>query len=222
MDKGCRISPSLLAADFANLEKDIRRIENDSDYLHIDVMDGHYVPNISVGIPVVEAVHRITALKLDVHLMISNPDPYIEPFIKAGANPLTVHYETCTHLSATMMKIKRFGVEAFVSLNPHTPVTLLNDIIHEVDGVLLMSVNPGFGGQAFIPHTYEKVKQLDVMRKEKHLSFLISVDGGINASNFLKLYELGADILVAGSAIFSSKNPSQTIRDWKNDTRNCH
>ncbi|HNR63169.1 MAG TPA: ribulose-phosphate 3-epimerase [Thermotogota bacterium] len=210
-----RVSPSILAADFANLEKEIRRVEEVSDYLHIDVMDGHYVPNITIGIPVVEAIRRVTSLKLDVHLMISRPDDYIDTFIRAGANPLTVHYETCPHLHASIARIKSAGVEAFVSLNPHTPVSILEEILPYVDGVLIMSVNPGFGGQRFISGSFEKIRKLAQMREAGENWFLISVDGGVNDDNYEELCESGADILVAGSAIFGAEEPKAAILKWK-------
>jgi len=211
-----RISPSILAADFANLENEIRRVEEVSDYLHIDVMDGHYVPNITIGIPVVEALHRVTSLRLDVHLMISRPDDYINAFIQAGANPLTVHYETCPHLHASIARIKSLGVEAFVSLNPHTPVSFLEEILPYVDGVLIMSVNPGFGGQRFISGSFEKIRKLARMREAGENWFLISVDGGVNDTNYQELLACGADILVAGSALFSAEEPKTKILNWKN------
>ena len=211
-----RISPSILAADFANLENEIRRVEEVSDYLHIDVMDGHYVPNITIGIPVVEALRRVTSLRLDVHLMISRPDDYINAFIQAGANPLTVHYETCPHLHASIARIKSLGVEAFVSLNPHTPVSFLEEILPYVDGVLIMSVNPGFGGQRFISGSFEKIRKLARMREAGENWFLISVDGGVNDTNYQELLACGADILVAGSAIFSVEEPKTKILNWKN------
>ncbi|MCY1720133.1 ribulose-phosphate 3-epimerase [Prolixibacteraceae bacterium Z1-6] len=206
------VAPSILSADFNNLGKDIKMInESEADYIHFDVMDGVFVPNISFGIPVIEHVKRIAQKPLDVHLMIVNPDHLIEPFVKAGASIVTVHYEACTHLHRTIQSIKALGAKASVSLNPHTPVAVLEDVIGELDMVLLMSVNPGFGGQKFIEHTYDKVRKLKQMIDASNSACLIEVDGGVNFETGKKLYEAGANVLVAGSFVFNSVNPKETI-----------
>jgi len=205
------IAPSILAADFNNLGKEIEMINrSEAGYIHFDVMDGVFVPNISFGIPVIEHVNKIAHKPLDVHLMIVNPDGLIKPFAKAGASIITVHYEACTHLHRTIQLIKKQGVKASVCLNPHTPVAVLEDII--LDMVLLMSVNPGFGGQIFIENTYKKVRQLKALIEKNNPDCLIEVDGGVNFETGKKLFENGADVLVAGSFVFSSKNPAETIR----------
>lgn len=210
------IAPSILAADFNHLGDAIELInKSDADYIHFDVMDGVFVPNISFGIPVIEHVNKIAVKPLDVHLMIVNPDKFIEPFVKAGASIITVHYETCLHLHRTVQLIKSFGIKASVCLNPHTPVSVLEDIISDLDMVLLMSVNPGFGGQAFIENTYTKVKKLKKLIKDKNQNCLIEVDGGVNYETGKKLFEVGADVLVAGSFVFNSKNPTATIQKLK-------
>ena len=210
------IAPSILAADFNNLGRDIEMINlSEAGYIHFDVMDGVFVPNISFGIPVIEQVKKIARKPLDVHLMIVNPDHLIEPFVKAGASIITVHYEACEHLHRTIQIIKVHGVKASVCLNPHTPVALLEDIIPELDMVLLMSVNPGFGGQVFIENTYKKVKQLKALIEKNNSACLIEVDGGVNFETGKKLFENGADVLVAGSFVFGSKNPTETIRQLK-------
>ncbi|GAB1452997.1 ribulose-phosphate 3-epimerase [Draconibacterium sp.] len=207
------IAPSILAADFNNLGKEIEMINrSDAGYMHCDVMDGVFVPNISFGIPVIEHVKKIAQKPLDVHLMIVNPDHLIEAFVKAGASILTVHYEACTHLHRTVQLIKNLGAKASVCLNPHTPVSFLEDIIAELDMVLLMSVNPGFGGQAFIENTYKKVRQLKELIEKNSSDCLIEVDGGVNFETGKKLFENGADVLVAGSFVFNSENPTETIR----------
>ncbi|MEA1884517.1 MAG: ribulose-phosphate 3-epimerase [Thermotogota bacterium] len=210
-----RISPSILSADFLNLEKSINTVLEDADMLHIDVMDGHFVPNISIGLPIVKAIHSKFTLPLDVHLMITNPDEYIDDFAKAGANLLTVHYEVCNHLNRTINHIQSLGLKAFVSLNPHTPIHLLNDIVEYLDGVLIMSVNPGFGGQKFIKNSIRRIHELFKLKNRINPSMSIAVDGGINVDNVKKVIEAGADIIVAGSAIFKSIDPTKTIKQMK-------
>lgn len=210
------VAPSVLAADFNHLGDAIEMInDSDADLIHCDVMDGVFVPNISFGLPVIEHIYRIAKKPLDVHLMIVNPDQYIEKFAQAGAASITVHYETCLHLHRTIQQIKELGVKASVCLNPHTPVELLVDIIEDVDMVLLMSVNPGFGGQKFIDNCYRKVGQLKELILQRNCKALIEVDGGINFQVGEKLYKEGADILVAGSFIFNSENPKAVISDFK-------
>ncbi|MGC9375363.1 MAG: ribulose-phosphate 3-epimerase [Bacteroidales bacterium] len=210
------ISPSLLAADFGNLERDIYMInQSEADWFHLDIMDGIFVPNISFGFPVIKIIKKHAQKPLDVHLMITDPDRYIDDFYQAGADILTVHLETCNHLHRTVQKIKSLGMKAGVSLNPHTPVYLLKDIIADIDVVLLMSVNPGFGGQKFIPNTLEKVKELKQLIKEKKSDALIEVDGGVDHTNAKSLIDAGCDVLVAGSYIFKSKNPKKTIKGLK-------
>ncbi len=210
------IAPSILSADFNNLGKDIEMINHsDAGYIHFDVMDGVFVPNISFGIPVIEHVKKIAQKPLDVHLMIVNPDGLIKAFAKAGASIITVHYEACTHLHRTIQLIKKQGVKASVCLNPHTPVDVLDDIIDELDMVLLMSVNPGFGGQVFIENTYKKVRELKSLINKRNPECLIEVDGGVNFETGKKLLENGVDVLVSGSFIFASQNPTETIRKLK-------
>jgi len=212
-----KISPSILAADFNNLGKDILMInQSEADWIHFDVMDGVFVPNISFGLPVIQAVKKLADKPLDVHLMIVNPDPFIKPFRDSGADILTVHYEVCNHLHRTVGAIKNEGMKAGVCLNPHTPVHLLEDIINEIDVVLLMSVNPGFGGQKFIENTYLKVLNLRRMIEEKGAETLIEIDGGVNLETGKLLFEAGADVLVAGSFVFDSKNPILTIHQLRN------
>lgn len=211
------ISPSLLSADFANLQRDIEMLnESQADWLHLDIMDGTFVPNISYGIPIVKAVKKHAKKPLDVHLMIVEPDKYVEEFKNAGADWLTVHYEACPHLHRTIQNIKNNGMKAGVSLNPHTPVHLLEDIISELDLVLLMSVNPGFGGQKFIENTYSKITSLKELIERKNSKALIEIDGGVGANNAKKLIDCGADALVAGSFVFNSKQPEETIINLKN------
>jgi|SRR5690554_3973832 ribulose-phosphate 3-epimerase len=212
-----KIAPSILAADFNNLEKEIRMLnESEAEFIHCDVMDGVFVPNISFGIPIVEHVKKVAEKPLDVHLMIVNPENYIEAFAEAGASWLTVHFETCPHLHRTVNHIRENGMKASVCLNPHTPVSALEDIITELDMVLLMSVNPGFGGQKFIHHTYKKVRQLKKLIQESNADCLIEVDGGVNYETGKKLVEAGANVLVAGSFVFGSENPKATIRNLRN------
>ena len=211
-----KIAPSLLAADFGNLQRDIEMIESSvADWHHIDVMDGVFVPNISYGMPVIKAIQKYATKPLDVHLMIIDPDRYINTFAELGAASLTVHYEACTHLHRTVQAIKAKGMKAGVALNPHTNINLLEDIINDVDVVLVMSVNPGFGGQSFIENTYEKIRALKELIKRKNASALIEIDGGVTTKNARQLTDAGADILVAGSFVFKSKNPLKTIAELK-------
>ena len=211
------IAPSLLSADFLNLGKDIEMVNHsEADWFHCDVMDGRFVPNISFGIPVVKAISQLAEKPLDVHLMIVEPEKYFEDFVKAGADIITFHYEACTHIHRAVQQLKALGVKAGVVLNPHTPVAVLEDILGDLDLVLLMSVNPGFGGQKFIERTFEKIRSLRAMINEQGLSTMIEVDGGVNTENAASLFEAGADILVAGNAVFKSEDPEGTIRILKN------
>ncbi len=206
------IAPSILAADFNQLGEAIQLInESDAAFIHCDIMDGVFVPNISFGIPVVKHVKKLAQKPLDVHLMIVEPDKYIEAFAKAGASSITVHFETCPHLHRTIHHIKEQGVKASVCLNPHTPVSMLEDIISDLDMVLLMSVNPGFGGQQFITNTYKKVVQLRKLIDKNNPDCLIEVDGGVNYETGRQLFKDGTNVLVAGSFVFGSKNPKETI-----------
>jgi ribulose-phosphate 3-epimerase len=210
------IAPSILSADFNQLGKDINMLnESEADFIHCDIMDGIFVPNISFGIPIVKHVHKIARKPLDVHLMIAEPDKYINNFADAGASYLTVHFEVCNHLHRTLNQIKELGLKASVCLNPHTPVAVLEDIIKEVDMVLLMSVNPGFGGQKFILNTFKKIRQLKDMIKKNNVECLIEVDGGVNFETGKMLVEAGTDVLVAGSFVFNSDNPVKIISDLK-------
>jgi len=214
------IAPSVLAADFANLQRDITMInESMADWFHIDIMDGVFVPNISFGMPVLKAIGTHAEKPLDVHLMIVDPDRYIQTFAELGAEILTVHYEACTHLHRSLQAIKQHGMKAGVALNPHTPVALLKDVLGDLDLVCLMSVNPGFGGQKFIEHTYQKVRELNSMRQEQNANFLIEIDGGVTSDNALALKEAGADVLVAGSFVFNAKDPLATVADLKKITQ---
>jgi len=210
------IAPSVLAADFANLQRDIEMINNsDADWFHIDIMDGVFVPNISFGMPVLEAIAKHAKKTIDVHLMIVDPDRYIKTFADLGANVLTVHYEACTHLHRTLQAIKAEGMKAGVALNPHTNVTVLEDVINDIDLVCMMSVNPGFGGQSFIENTYSKIEKLKEIINRNNATTLIEIDGGVTDKNALKLVETGADVLVAGNFVFRAENPTQTIADLK-------
>lgn len=207
-----KIAPSILSADFANLANEIRDVEKGgADYIHVDVMDGHFVPNITIGPLIVEAIRPVTKLPLDVHLMIENPDQYIEAFIKAGADIITVHQEACVHLHRTIMMIKEQGVKAGVVLNPATPVSLIEEILPEVDMVLLMTVNPGFGGQRFIPSVLKKVEELSRLREALELDFEIEIDGGVNIETAGLCTDAGADVLVAGSAVYNQEDRTAAI-----------
>ncbi len=206
------IAPSVLSADFANLQRDIEMINtSNADWFHIDIMDGVFVPNISFGMPVLEAISRHAKKTIDVHLMIVDPDRYIKTFASLGANNLTVHAEACTHLHRTLQAIKAEGMKAGVALNPHTNVNVLEDTIKDIDLVCMMSVNPGFGGQSFIENTYQKVERLKELILRKNASTLIEIDGGVSDANAVKLRDAGADVLVAGNFVFKSANPTQTI-----------
>ncbi|MBO7224346.1 MAG: ribulose-phosphate 3-epimerase [Bacteroidales bacterium] len=210
------ISPSLLSANFCNLENDIKMLnDSQADWLHVDVMDGVFVPNISFGQPVIKHIKKIAQKPLDVHLMIVEPDKFFEDYKNCGADIITVHYEACTHLHRSLSKIRQLGMKAGVVLNPHTPICVLEDIIDMCDLVLLMSVNPGFGGQSFIENTYNKIKTLKQLIERKNPNCLIEIDGGVNTSNYKKLIEAGADVLVAGNAVFASENPIETIKKLK-------
>jgi ribulose-phosphate 3-epimerase len=211
------IAPSLLSADFNNLGRDIKMInQSEADWFHLDIMDGVFVPNISYGFPIIEHIAKLAEKPLDVHLMIVDPDRYLEKFRDAGANILTVHWEACTHLHRTLSEIRKFGMKAGVSLNPHTPVELLYDILPEADLVLIMSVNPGFGGQKFIENSISKISRLREMIDKKGCNTLIEVDGGVGTSNAAQLYAAGANVLVAGNAVFKAENPSEAIVSIKN------
>lgn len=210
------IAPSVLAADFANLQRDVEMInQSEADWFHIDIMDGVFVPNISFGMPVLQAINKYAQKTIDVHLMIVDPDRYIKEFASLGADVLTVHYEACTHLHRTLQAIKAEGMKAGVALNPHTNVDLLKDVINDIDLVCIMSVNPGFGGQSFIENTYNKVRRLKEIIAENNAATLIEIDGGVTDKNAAELVEAGADVLVAGSYVFKAKDQLETIKGLK-------
>jgi len=211
-----RILPSLLAADFARLGEDIAKVERGgAQMLHVDIMDGHFVPNLTMGPPVVQSIRKITKLVLDVHLMITDPDTYAPLFIEAGADQVSVHYEAATHLDRTVHLIQGLGAKAGVVLNPATPVAVLEDILPVLDYVLIMSVNPGFGGQKFIPNALNKIKRLAEMRQERGLNFAIEIDGGVNHANLREIVQAGCNWMVAGSHVFGSADPAATVKDMQ-------
>lgn len=210
------VAPSILASDFANLQREITMInESEADWIHIDIMDGVFVPNISMGLPVVEAVKRHAKKPMDVHLMIVQPERYVEAFHKAGASTISVHVEACPHLHRNIQQIKQLGANAGVALNPHTPVSQLQHVIADIDLVCVMSVNPGFGGQKFIEATYQKIKELKAMIADTGSRAVIEIDGGVNQANAKPLLDAGADVLVAGNFVFSSAQPKEVIRQLK-------
>lgn len=217
------IAPSVLSADFANLQRDIEMLNNSqADWIHVDVMDGVFVPNISFGFPILTALKKYAKLPLDVHLMIVNPENYIQQFADGGAAIITVHYEACTHLHRVVQLIKAAGCKAGVAINPHTPVNLLKDILPELDLVLIMSVNPGFGGQTFISQSLPKIAELKQLASHINPALIIEVDGGVNRANLTSLITAGATALVAGNAIFAASNPAQAIADFKSVDLNLH
>ena len=210
------VAPSILSADFANLQRDVEMInKSEADWFHVDIMDGMFVPNISFGFPVVKAIKKHAKKPLDVHLMINDPDRYLQQFKDAGAAVLSVHLEACTHLHRTIQAIKALGMKAGVAINPHTSIHLLSDIIADIDLVCMMSVNPGFGGQKFIENTYSKIKSLKELIREKNAHAHIEIDGGVDLNNYKKLIETGATVLVAGNTVFSSEDPVKTITQLK-------
>ncbi len=210
------VAPSILAADFLNLGKDVMKVnESLADWIHLDIMDGLFVPNISFGFPIVQHVKKVSTKPLDVHLMIIDPDRYLTKFRDSGANNLTVQYEACIHLHRTVTEIRNLGMKAGVAINPHTPVMLLKNTLPFVDMILIMTVNPGFGGQSFIPDSYNKIRELSKMISDGGYDIKIQVDGGIDTSNAAKLVETGANVLVAGNSVFGSEDPVETIRRLK-------
>lgn len=218
-----KIAPSILAADFARLADEVARIEAaGADFLHVDVMDGHFVPNLTIGPPIVEALRKVTSLPLDVHLMITNPDAFIPEFADAGATYLTVHTETCPHLHRTIQLIKEHGVKAGITLNPATSLTTLEEVIADADLVLIMSVNPGFGGQKFIPAVYDKIARARDLITRTGSRALLEVDGGIKIDNAAEVVKAGADVLVAGSAIFNTSNYAETIQAFRSAATQAH
>jgi ribulose-phosphate 3-epimerase len=211
------VAPSILSADFANIQQDVELINSsEADWFHIDIMDGVFVPNISFGFPVLKAIQKHAKKPLDVHLMIVEPEKFFEEFKNVGAQILSVHIEACTHLHRSIQQIKSLGMKAGVAINPHTPIFMLKEIIADIDLVCMMSVNPGFGGQIFIENTYSKITELKSLIAEKSSQALIEIDGGVSLSNYKKLLECGADVLVAGNTVFSSSDPIQTILELKN------
>ncbi|HXA76697.1 MAG TPA: ribulose-phosphate 3-epimerase [Candidatus Acidoferrales bacterium] len=207
------IAPSILASNFAQLGQDVRAVEQGgADVIHVDVMDGHFVPNISIGVPVVASLHKATRLPLDVHLMIERPEEYIERFVRAGANRVLIHQEATVHLDRALTMIRELGAEAGVAINPATPVATLTDVFEKVDTVLVMSVNPGFGGQKFIPGAFEKIRQLNQWRARYNGAFRIEVDGGVDAENTAELARAGANTFVAGTSIFHTPDPAAAVR----------
>jgi ribulose-phosphate 3-epimerase len=210
------IVPSILSANFARLADEIARVERGgASILHLDVMDGHFVPNLTIGPPVVESIRKCTRLHLDLHLMIENPDRYVTSFVQAGANSVSVHYEACRHLDGTLGMIRAAGAMAGVVLNPATPVSVLEDVLEVADYVLLMSVNPGFGGQKLIPYVLQKVRKLNAMRRAKQLALPIEIDGGVHRENLAEVVRAGCDWIVTGSAVFHSPDPEATVREMK-------
>jgi len=210
------LAPSVLSADFNNLSKDIKLInESEADWFHVDVMDGVFVPNISFGFPILKHIKKLSQKPLDVHLMIIQPDRYLEEFAKAGADVITVHYEACPHIHRTLQSIRSLGKKAGVAINPGTPVSMLGNILNDADLFLVMSVNPGFGGQKFIPGTYDKVRQLKHMIEQAGSEAIVEVDGGVDHSNYKELVDAGADVLVAGNAVFGADDPELAIRELK-------